>query len=92
VTVLRAERIGTNQATCRGVTVTGRHALVLSPAVCRCAVLPSQQWATGEGRRQLAVMVKNPAIPSGWFGINWLARSGGHSLAAYALAASERRT
>jgi hypothetical protein len=41
---------------------------------------------------ELAVMVKNPAIPSGWYRVNWLARSGGHSLAAYALAASERRT
>jgi hypothetical protein len=41
---------------------------------------------------ELAVSVRNPVIPSGWFRMNWLARSGGHSLAAYALAASERRT
>jgi hypothetical protein len=51
-------------------------------------------WERKAAKRleELAVMVKNPAIPSGWFRMNWLARSGGHSLAAYALAASERRT
>jgi hypothetical protein len=33
---LRAELIGTNRATCRGVTVTGRHAPVLS--LCRALI------------------------------------------------------
>jgi hypothetical protein len=41
---------------------------------------------------ELAVSVRNPAIPGGWYRMSWLTRSGGHSLAAYALAAAERRT